>query len=298
MHTAIPNVRERARSWLLPASFLAPALIVLIVINVIPLFYTVLTSFQSYYLPKSYDRGFNGLENYVELAFDHRFWAALARTAIFVSASLVIEVVLGFAIALMLLRQRWAVGALRGLILLPIIVTPIAVAFVWRLLFSPSLGLLNYLLGFLGLGPFEWIYNPEQALPALILVEVWQHTPELVLIIYTGLLTLPEDLSDAARIDGASPWQVFKEVKLPLLKPILMVGIVFRVIALLKTFDVFYIVGRGGPGTSTETLALYVYASGFSFLRMGYASALAMVLFIIVLISTILIVKWGDVKIG
>lgn len=298
MHSAISNVRERARSWLLPASFLAPALIVLIIINVIPLFYTVLTSFQSYYLPKSYDRGFNGLENYLELAFDHRFWAALARTAIFVSASLVIEVVLGFAIALMLLRQRWAVGSLRGLILLPIIVTPIAVAFVWRLLFSPSLGLLNYLLGFLGLGPFEWIYNPDQALPALILVEVWQHTPELVLIIYTGLLTLPEDLSDAARIDGASPWQVFKEVKLPLLKPILMVGIVFRVIALLKTFDVFYIVGRGGPGTSTETLALYVYASGFSFLRMGYASALAMVLFIIVLISTILIVKWGDVKIG
>lgn len=298
MHSMISNVRERARNWLLPASFLAPALIVLIVINIIPLFYTALTSFQSYYLPRSDDRGFNGLENYVELAFDQRFWAALGRTAIFVSASLVIEVVLGFAIALMLLRQRWAVGALRGLILLPIIVTPIAVAFVWRLLFSPSLGLLNYLLGFLGLGPFEWIYSPEQALPALILVEVWQHTPELVLIIYTGLLTLPEDLSDAARIDGANPWQVFKDVKLPLLKPILMVGIVFRVIALLKTFDVFYIVGRGGPGTSTETLALYVYASGFSFLRMGYASALAMALFVIVLISTILIVKWGDVKIG
>ncbi|WP_201274257.1 carbohydrate ABC transporter permease [Microvirga brassicacearum] len=286
------------RTWLLPASFLAPALIVLIIINVVPLFYTITTSFQSYYLPRSYDRGFNGLENYTELIFDKRFWAALGRTAIFVTVSLAIEVALGFGIALMLIRQRWGLGALRGLILLPIIVTPIAVAFVWRLLFSPSLGLLNYLLGYVGLGPFEWIYSPNQALPALILVEVWQHTPELVLIIFTGLLTLPDDLTEAAMIDGANPWQVFMAIKLPLLKPILMVGIVFRVISLLKTFDVFYIVGRGGPGTSTETLALYVYATGFSFLRMGYASALAMVLFAIVLITTILIVRWGDVKLG
>ncbi|CAH1655881.1 MULTISPECIES: sugar ABC transporter permease [unclassified Chelatococcus] len=298
MHSTLANLRAKARDWLLPASFLAPALLVLIVINVIPLFYTITTSFQNYYLPKSFERGFNGLDNYAELVLDQRFWAAAGRTFIFVTASLIIELVLGFVIALMLFRQRWAVGALRGLILLPIIITPIAVAFVWRLLFSPSLGLLNYLLAFVGLGPFEWIYSPNQALISLIIVEVWQHTPELMLIIYTGLLTLPEELSDAARIDGANPWQVFKNIKLPLLKPILMVGIVFRVIALLKTFDVFYIVGRGGPGTSTETLALYVYASGFSFLRMGYASALAMVLFLIVLASTILIVRWGDVKIG
>src|SRR5690606_27611446 len=127
-----------------PASFLGPALIVLIIINVLPLFYTITTSFQLYYLPKSWERGFNGLDNYYELIFDQRFWAALGRTAIFVSVSLVIEVVLGFAIALMLMRQRWAKGLFRGLILLPIIITPIAVAFVWRLLFSPSLGLLNY----------------------------------------------------------------------------------------------------------------------------------------------------------
>src|SRR5690606_28591332 len=128
-------------------------------------------------------------------------------------ASLGIEVVLGFVIALLLIQQRHLLGLLRGALLLPIIITPIAVAFLWRLLFSPSLGLLNYGLSFFGIAPLEWIYSPTQAMPALILVEVWQHTPELMLIIFTGLLALPGELNEAAVVDGASPWQLFWRIK-------------------------------------------------------------------------------------
>jgi multiple sugar transport system permease protein len=286
------------RQWLLPASFLAPALIVLLAINVVPLFYTLTTSFEEYYLPRVADRHFNGLANYAELLADDRFWGALGRTILFVAVALAIEVALGFAVALMLIRQKRLVGLLRGLILLPIIITPIAVTFVWRLMFSPTLGLLNYFLSLVGLGPLEWIYNPSQAMPALILVEVWQHAPEMMLIIFTGLLTLPKEVTEAAVVDGARASQIFFAIKLPLLKPILMVGVLFRTIDLFKTFDLFYILTRGGPGVSTETLAVYTYTVGFGFLRLGYGSALALVLFLIILAASILIVRWGDVRLG
>ncbi|MBN8995096.1 MAG: sugar ABC transporter permease [Rhizobiales bacterium] len=294
----MPRPVAALRQWLLPASFLAPALIVLVAINVVPLFYTVTTSFEDYYLPKVASRHFNGLGNYAELLADDRFWGALGRTLLFVTVALAIEVALGFGVALMLIRQKRLVGLLRGFILLPIIITPIAVTFVWRLMFSPTLGLLNYFLSFIGLGPLEWIYSPEQAMPALILVEIWQHTPELMLIIFTGLLTLPKEVIEAAVVDGARASQIFFAIKLPLLRPILMVGVLFRTIDLFKTFDLFYILTRGGPGVSTETLAVYTYTVGFSFLRLGYGSALALVLFLIILAASFLIVRWGDVRLG
>ena len=149
-----------------------------------------------------------------------------------------------------------------------------------------------------GLGPLEWIYSPAQAMPALIMVEVWQHTPEMMLIIFTGLLAMPKEITEAALVDGARSSQVLWLVKLPLIKPILMVGVLFRVIDLFKTFDIFYILTRGGPGVSTETLAVYVYTVGFGFLRLGYASALAFVLFLIILAASVLVVRWGDAKLG
>lgn len=275
--------------------FLSPALIVLIAVNIVPIFYTLITSLQSYHLAYPNRRSFVGLENYLSILQDERFWNSLKLTLLYVVGCLTVELILGFCIALLLAKQKRAVGFIRGVLLLPIFLTPIVVAFLWRLLFSPSLGLLNYFLGFLGFGPYEWIYSPEQALPSLVLIDIWQRTPELVLIIFTGLLAIPHDVIEAAWVDGASPWKLFWTIKVPLLKPILMVGILFRVIDLSKVFDVIYILTRGGPGISTETLSLYTYTMGFSFLRMGYASALGMVLFGIILVLSLLVMRWGEV---
>ena len=294
-----PTPRRRARPkghWVFPVVFLAPALIVLAVVNFAPLFYTIYGGFEEYYLPRAASRHFSGLANYFEIFRDSRFWNSLGLTAIFVSVTLVLQVVLGFMIALLLFRQRRGVALIRGAILMPILLTPIAIAFVWRLLFSPSLGLLNYLLSVFGLPPLEWIYNLYQALPAVILVDVWHHTPTLVLIIFTGLLTLPEELMEAATVDGASPWSLFWWVKLPLLMPILLVGVLFRVIDLFKTFDVIYILTRGGPGIATETLSVYTFTTAFGFLRMGYGSALATILFVVVLVISILLTRLGRVR--
>lgn len=287
---------RRQRRWVFPVVFIAPALIVLAVVNFVPLFYTIYGGFEDHYLPRAASRHLVGLANYAEILRDSRFWNSMSLTGIFVSVSLTLQVMFGFIIALLLFRQRRGLGIIRGAILMPILLTPIAIAFLWRLLFSPSLGLLNYLLSIVGIAPLEWIYNPYQALPAVILVDVWHHTPTLVLIIFTGLLTLPDDLMEAATIDGASAWSLFWWVKLPLLMPILMVGVLFRIIDLFKTFDVIYILTRGGPGISTETLALYTFTNAFGFLRMGYGSALATILFVVVLLISILVMRLGKVR--
>ncbi len=299
LSSSAPTPRRKSRPkghWIFPVVFLAPALIVLAVVNFVPLFYTIYGGFEEHYLPRAASRHFTGLANYFEIFRDSRFWNSLSLTGIFVSVSLVLQVVLGFIIALLLFRQRKGVGLIRGAILMPILLTPIAIAFLWRLLFSPSLGLLNYLLSTVGIAPLEWIYSPYQALPAVILVDVWHHTPTLVLIIFTGLLTLPDELMEAAIVDGASAWSLFWWVKLPLLTPILLVGVLFRIIDLFKTFDVIYILTRGGPGIATETLALYTFTNAFGFLRMGYGSALATILFVVVLVISIVVMRVGRVR--
>lgn len=288
------SVASRRSLWQ-QLTFLSPALLVLIVVNIVPIFYTFITSFQHRHLALPHRDAFVGLENYIALLQDDRFWNSVQKTLAYAGGSLGFELLLAFPIALLLANQKKLVGFLRGILLLPIFLTPIVVAFLWRLLFSPSLGLLNYILEFVGFGPYEWIYSPNQAMPALILIDIWQRTPELVLIIFAGLLMIPQDVIEAAMVDGASSWQMFWRIKLPQLKPILMVGVLFRVIDLTKLFDVIYILTRGGPGISTETLSLYTYATGFSFLRMGYASSLGMVLFGIILLLSLLVIRWGEV---
>jgi multiple sugar transport system permease protein len=282
-------------SWLQNAAFLFPSLCVLMTVNIIPIVYTVYTSFRYHHLAYPHRQAFIGLSNYISIFSDDRFWNSLQLMMKFMLGSLSIELILGMCIALLLARETRGIGLIRGVLLIPLFLTPIVVAFLWRLLFSPSLGLLNYFLSFVGLGPFEWIYSPDQVLPSLILVEVWQKTPELVLIIYTGLLALPEDIIEAAVVDGCSGGKLFWTVKAPMIKPVLMVGVLFRVIDLSKAFDVIYILTRGGPGTASETLALYTYTTGFSFLRMGYASALGVVLFAIIIVLSVVIVRWGEV---
>ena len=275
-----------------------PALVILIAVNTVPIIYSVVTSFQDYYLPFAQKRHFIGIGNYLSILRDDRFWSSAGLTVSYVTICLTIELVLGCSVALLLSEQKRGIGFIRGVLLLPIVITPIAVAFLWRLMFSPSLGLFNYVLGLIGLGPYDWIYSPQQVFPSLIIVDVWQKTPELLLIIFTGLLAIPEEIIEAAAVDGASAWRLFWRIKLPLIKPVLMVGILFRVIDLSKVFDVLFILTGGGPGISSETLSIYTYTTGFSFLRMGYSSALGIVLFLLIVMGGLLIMRWGGVDIG
>lgn len=273
-----------------------PAVIVLIGINLIPIINTFVTSLQDYFLPVPDARHFVGLDNYINLFKDERFLNSLRLTLIYTFSVVALETVLGFIIALLLSRQTPGSNLVRGILLLPIILTPITVAFMWRVMFNPSIGILNYLLSLVNIPPQMWIYSTGQALPALFLVDIWQKTPTMILIFVTGFLGLPDEVLEAGMIDGASPWQSLWQIKIPLMKPVMVVAILFQTIDAARLFDIIFILTRGGPGTATETLSLLTYLNGFGFLKMGYAAASGLVLTLIIAILALLIIRFGKVQ--
>lgn len=272
------SANDRRAGWL----FIAPAAIVLLLMLAFPFAYTAYLSFHEWFAAGPPPR-FNGVQNYVALLADARFLSALARTLVFTALAVTVEVGLGIALALMFARPFIGRGAARTIFLLPMVATPVAISLVWLLMFDPATGVLNYLLKLLGLGPSLWANDSFLALPALVLVDVWQWTPIVMLMVLGGLTALPEDPFEAARIDGASGWQIFRYLTLPMLRPYIVVAALFRGIDALKTFDSIYVITRGGPGFASETLNLYIYATAFDYLHFGYSSAMLVIFFLIVL---------------
>src|SRR5215475_5464598 len=174
-------------------------------------------------------------------------------------------------------------GLLRSVFTMPMMATPVAVALVWTMMFHPQQGLLNYLLSLVGLPPSLWVYSPTLVIPSLVLVEIWHWTPLVMLIVLGGLAALPTEPYESARLDGASEWQLFRYITLPLLAPFLVVAAVIRTIDALKAFDTIYVITSGGPGTASETINLYLYLQAFAFYNIGNASAVVVIFFTIVL---------------
>jgi multiple sugar transport system permease protein len=180
-------------------------------------------------------------------------------------------------------------GLARTIFILPMMATPVAVALVWTMMFHPQLGVLNYLLTEMGLPPSTWIYDSSTVIPTLVMVETWQWTPLIMLIVLGGLASLPQDPYEAAELDGASGWQCFRHITLPLVWPFIMVALVLRAVDALKAFDTIFVITGGGPGTSSETLNLYLYQQAFSYYDIGYASAIVVVFFVLVMLVTLLL---------
>jgi multiple sugar transport system permease protein len=167
--------------------------------------------------------------------------------------------------------------------------TPVAVALVWTMMFHPQQGVLNYLLSLVGLPPSQWVYSPTLVIPSLVLVEVWHWTPLVMLIVLGGMAALPTEPYESARLDGATEWQLFRYITLPLVAPFLFVAGVIRTIDALKTFDTIYVITSGGPGTASETINLYLYLQAFAFYNIGNASAVVVIFFAIVLALALLL---------
>ncbi|PWR06522.1 ABC transporter permease [Micromonospora acroterricola] len=229
---------------------------------------------------------FVGFQNYVEVLSDtDRFWPAVGRTAAFTVVALLFEVVLGMAVALLLWRpfrgQKWV----RVAILMPLVATPVAVGMMWRLIFDPNIGLANQALGWVGIGPQPWLAGQHSALPTTIFIDVWQWTPMVVLILLAGLTSLSDEPQEAARIDGASAWQRFRHVTLPLVMPTVIVAILLRGIDALKTFDILYATkGRGGGSFhEVETLNVYAYGLSFDYNEYGISSTVLIIFFLIII---------------
>ncbi len=279
--------------------FVVPALVVIGAVIVFPWVFTLWMSVHSWTLGQ--EQTFAGLDNYIRLATDFRFWESLWHTLIFTVLAVVAPLFLGTLAALIFDAQFPLRGFLRGVFVMPMMATPVAIALVWTMMFHPQLGVLNYLLSLVGIGPQEWIYNRYSVIPSLVLVETWQWTPLIMLIVLGGLAAVPREPYESAEIDGANAWQKFRYLTLPMIAPFLMIGVIIRSIDAIKSFDIIYAMTQGGPGTASETINIYLYNTAFSYYDIGYGSAMAVIFFIIIIaLSFVLMMvrartNWSDV---
>jgi len=272
--------------------FLAPALILIFVFFFLPVAASLVlsvTDFDIYGIANSSNTRFVGFQNYVKLLHTPDFWNALKNTFYFafVGGPLTIAVSLGAALLLNSKLVRFK-GFFRTLYFTPFVTTLVAVAIVWRYLYHTRYGLFNYGLGKIGISPIDWLGDPHWAMPAIILMAVWKSFGYNMLIFIAGLQAIPEELYDAAQIDGASPWRQFWSITLPMLAPTLVFISVITMIGYFQLFAEPYVMTQGGPLRSTTSVVLLMYEEGFRWWRMGYAAAIAFVLFIVILIATLL----------
>ena len=272
--------------------FPAPAVLLVAAIIVYPIVYTVWMSLQDWFASSLTAPKFIGPANYQKILFgDPRFREAVVRTFYFTGLVIAGETVLGVAMALLFNREFWGRGLLRTLAILPMVATPVAIGLVFVMMYHPTLGVGNYLLSVLHLPPFKWTYSSATALYALAVVDIWQWTPLIMLIALAGLASLPREPYEAAHIDGATALQAFWHITLPLLRPAIVVAILFRAIDALKTFDIIFIMTQGGPANSSETINILLFNQAFSYFNMGYASSMAVALFALVMGASLILIK-------
>ena len=267
--------------------FLLPAGVVVLAVIIFPWLFTLYMSVHEFKVGGDFT--FIGLDNYLRLTTDDRFLWSVVRTLYFTALSVILPVILGVAAAITFHKKFPLRGLTRTIFILPMMATPVAVALVWTMTFHPQLGVLNYILTSVGIPPSQWTYDSVSVIPTLVMVETWQWTPLVMLIVLGGLASLPVDPYEAATLDGASGWDMFRHITVPLVWPHIIVATVIRTIDALKAFDLIFVISGGGPGTSSETMNLFLYLQAFSFYNMGYAAAVTVVFFVIILLVSLLL---------
>ena len=261
--------------------FMLPSLAVMTVVLLYPLASAIWYSFLRYYLGGGAPV-FIGLANYIELLEDSRFWGDLLTTVIIVGASVLLQLLVGMALALALYAATRGVRLISLLNFLPNVVTPVVGAIFLKWLFIGRFGLLDSTLIWLDIYPPNWLGDPVWAKVTLILADTWKFMPFLMLVLYAGLQAFDTQLLEAAQIDGANAWQRLRYVILPMMKPLILFVVAIRAMDAFRFFDLVYVITNGGPGTATETVTLYTYQIGFRMLEVGKASALGVITLIIV----------------
>jgi len=286
----LPASGLKRKQWE-PLAFASPSLALIGIVILFPLVYSFYLSFRDFDLSVGPYSAFVGGRNYAEALFrDGRFLGSVWNTGVIIAPSLAVELLLGLGLALLLNRATRGRPIITALLAIPAMVSPVMAAMAWRMMFGVKYGAINNLgrqLGLLDLY-FDWFSSPLVSVISVVLVEVWHNTPFMMLVLLAGLQSIPQELYDAARADGATPWQSFWSVTLPLLKFTMAVGVMIRLIDLTKLFGLIFILTFGGPGGATETVAFNTYLVGFKDFRMSYASALSYVIVLGTLMFTLL----------
>jgi len=260
--------------------FVVPALVVVLAIIIFPWVFTIWMSLNEWKVGSP--TTFVGLANYVRLPNDPRFVEAVGHTILYTVLSVLLPLIFGTLAAVVFHQKFPGRGFLRGVFIMPMMATPVAIALVWTMMFHPQLGVLNYLLSLVGLPPQLWVFHPGTVIPSLVLVETWQWTPLVMLIVLGGLAAIPAEPYESAQIDGATRWQMFRYISLPLIMPFLFIASMIRMIDAVKSFDIIFAITQGGPGSASETINLYLYSVAFVYYDVGYASAIVVVFFALI----------------
>lgn len=276
--------------------FLVPAMVTLLGITIFPLLYELRLAFSSWELTISTESEFVGFQNFIDIFLnDKRFWSSMRVTAILTGGGVTIQLILGTGLALLLNRLHAWRTPFVSLLLIPVMIAPVVAGFQFRMIYHDQFGPLNYMFELLTFGKwrgFAWVADPNVALTAVMLTDVWQWTPFLMLIVLAGLQSISPELYEAARVDGATPWGSFRHITVPLLLPFVVIGILIRAMDCFKLFDIIYLVTGGGPGNITETVSFYTYLQGFKFFSLGYTAALAFVQLIVIIVIAQIFLKF------
>lgn len=296
----IPEVRSTTVSRIVPERtsakdrgasrvFLMPTVFLILALSIFPLIFSLLLAFMSWDLSRL-EGGvrYIGLKNFATLVSDPRFWNTARVTLFFVVGSVGLQYILGLGLALLLNQEIHFRRFFRVTFLVPMMLTPAAVGYVGRMLFNESMGPINDIIKHLGGPTIPWISNSKMALPSLILLDTWEWVPFMTIVLLAGLQSLPPEVFECARVDGANEWKIFRHITLPMLAPVSITVVLIRALEAFKLFDIVMVMTGGGPGTATETVTMYAYIVGMKNGNLGYASAIAYSLLIMVVIfSTI-----------
>ncbi|KIL41490.1 ABC transporter permease [Gordoniibacillus kamchatkensis] len=279
------NWLDRRLKWV----FTLPAVLFIALMIAFPIVYTGRISLYEWSMSAISPPKWVGLDNYVSLLKDRAFWTSLKITIYHSFFSIVLETVLGVAIALLFSRNFAGKKLAKAVMMIPMVATPVAIGLVWLLIYEPSIGLANKVMKSFGLPTQEWLGSVTQVIPSLIVVDVWQWTPMIALIVIAGLATLPADPYESAAVDGATGLQKLVHITLPLLMPTIITAVTLRIIDLMKTFDTIYATTQGGPNFASQTLNVKIYDTAFVNFKLGSASALLIIFFAIIMACIVLL---------
>lgn len=266
----------------------APAIFVLLLVGLFPLVYSLVVSFQGLTMLDQ-DTSFQGFVHYAELFRDSRLWQSLFHTLIFTAVALPIELVLGLLLAYLFLEKMPGRQIFVALLTLPVVISPIVAGATWRLLFDNRFGPINQIIGWFAGEPVPilWTISPITVYPAILICEVWQWTPFMFLILLAALSNVDKSQTEAAELDGAPFWTVFRRIVLPAIWPVMSIAILIRGLDLVRLFDIVWALTRGGPGTMTETVSIYAYIQGFNQFETSYTAAIA---FLVIVLLTVIVI--------
>lgn len=269
-----------------------PAVLVILLIGLFPVIYTLIVSMQNLTMMDE-DTSFHGLLHYRALIDDARFWESLLHTMIFVVVALPAELILGLAMAYLFLDRLPGRQIFVALLVLPVVTSPIIAGATWRLLFDNRFGPINQILGWIAGEPVTiiWTVDPNFVYPAILIAEVWQWTPFMFLLLLAALSNVDQSQIEAAELDGAGFWRIFRRIVLPAIWPVMAIAVLIRALDLFRLFDVIWALTRGGPGTSTETISIYAYVAGFQQFETSYTAAMAFVVIVILAVSVTLVLR-------